>query len=77
MYIFTLGIGSGFPGGSSGKESARQLLEMQETWVRSLDREELLEKEMGAQSIFLSWEIPWTEEPDRLQSMGSQRIGHD
>ena len=79
MYIFMLGIGiyNGSPGGSSGKESACQLLEMQETWVRSLDREEPLEKEMGAQSIFLSWEIPWTEEPDRLQSMGSQRIGHD
>ena len=49
MYTFMVGIGlyNGFPGGSSGKESACQLLEMQETWVRSLDREDLLEKEMG------------------------------
>ena len=43
---------------------------MQETWVRSLDREELLEKEMATHSSILTWKIPWTEEPGRLQSMG-------
>ena len=50
---------------------------MQETGVRSLGWEDPLEKEMAAHSSTLAWKIPWTEEPDRLQSMGSQRVGHD
>ena len=52
---------------------------MQETqmWVRSLGREDPLEKEMATYSSILAWEVPWTEEPGRLQSMGSQRVGHD
>ena len=50
---------------------------MQETWVRSLDWEDPLEKEMATHSSPLAWKIPWTEEPGRLQSMGSQRVGHD
>ena len=50
---------------------------MWETWVRSLDREDLLEKEMATHSSSLAWKIPWMEEPGRLQSMGSQRVGHD
>ena len=50
---------------------------MQETWVRSLGREEPLEKEMAAHSSSLAWKIPWTEEPGRLQSMGLQRTGHN
>ena len=48
-----------------------------ETWVRSLALEDPLEKEMVTHSIILAWRIPWTEEPDRLQSMGLQRVGHD
>ena len=48
-----------------------------ETWVRSLGREDLLEKEMAIHSSTLAWKIPWTEEPGRLQFMGSQRVGHD
>ena len=48
-----------------------------ETWVLSLGWEDPLEKEMATNSIFLAWEIPWTEEPSRLQSMGSQRIRQD
>ena len=48
-----------------------------ETWVRSLGREDPQEKEMAIHSSTLVWKIPWTEEPDRLQSMGSQRVGHD
>ena len=44
---------------------------MQETWVRSLDWEEPLEKEMATHCSILAWEIPWTEEPGGLQSMGS------
>ena len=50
---------------------------MQETWVRSLGREDPLEKEMVNHSSILAWRIPWTEKPGRLQSMGSQRVGHD
>ena len=49
---------------------------MQETRVRSLCREDPLEKEMASHSSTLSWRTPWREEPGRLQSMGSQRVGH-
>ena len=45
---------------------------MQETWVQSLGREDPLEKEMATHSSILAWEIPWTEEPGRPQSVGSQ-----
>ena len=50
---------------------------MQETWVQYLGWEDPLEKEMATHSSFLAWKIPWTEEPGRLQSMGSQRVGYD
>ena len=50
---------------------------MQETWVRSLGREDPLEKEMAIHSSTLVWKIPWMEEHGRLQSMGSQRVGHN
>ena len=50
---------------------------MQETWVQSLGREDPLEEEMTTHSSILAWEIPWTEEPDGLQSMGSQRVGQE
>ena len=50
---------------------------MQETVVRSLGREDPLEKEMATRSSILAWRIPWTEEPGGLQFMGSQRVGHD
>ena len=49
----------------------------QEMWVQSLDQEDPLEKEMATHSSILAWEIPWIDEPGRLQSMGSQRVGHD
>ena len=62
-----------FPGGSDVK----RLPAMRETWVRSLGLEDLLEKEMAVHSSTLSWNIPWTEEPGRLQSMGLQRVRHD
>ena len=45
--------------------------------MRSLGQEDPLEKEMAIHSSILAWEIPWTEEPGRLQSMGSQRVGHE
>ena len=50
---------------------------MQETRVRFLGQEESLEKELAIHPSTLAWKIPWTEEPDRLHSMGSQRVGHD
>ena len=50
---------------------------MQETWVRSLGREDPLEKGKATHSSIHAWRIPWTEEPGRLQSTGSQRVGHD
>ena len=50
---------------------------MQETWIRFLGQEDPLKKEMAADFNILAWEIPWTEEPGRLQSMGLQRVGHD
>ena len=50
---------------------------MQETQVRSLGQEDPLEKEMATHSSILAWKISRSEEPDRLQSMGLQRVGHD
>ena len=50
---------------------------MQETWVRSLGREDPLEKEMATHVSIPAWRIPGTEEPGRLQSMGPQRVGHN
>ena len=55
----------------------KRLPAMQETPVQSLGREDPLEKEMATHSTILAWKIPWTEDPGRLQSMGSQRVGHD
>ena len=45
--------------------------------IRSVGQEDSLEEEMAIHSIILAWKIPWTEEPGRLQSIGSQRVGHD
>ena len=50
---------------------------MWETWVQSLGWEDLLEKEMATHSSIFAWKIPWMVEPGRLQSTGSQRVGHD
>ena len=55
----------------------RNLLAMQETYVRSLGREDAMEKGMATHFSILAWRISWTEELGRLQSMGSQRVGHD
>ena len=55
----------------------KRLPTMRETQVQSLGREDLLERELATHSSTLAWKIPWTEEPGRLQSMGSQRVGHD
>ena len=58
-------------------QTVKNLLTMRETWVQSLGWEDLLEKELATHSSILAWKIPWMEEPDRLQSVGSQRVGHD
>ena len=51
--------------------------ETQETWVLSLGQEDALKEEMATHSSILAWKIPWTEESDGLQSMGSHTVGHD
>ena len=58
-------------------QTVKRLPTMQETQVRSLGWGDPLEKEMAIHSSILAWKIPWTEDPVRLQSMGSQRVGHD
>ena len=63
----------GLPGGSAVKN----LPPLQETRVWSLDWKDLLEKEIATHSSILAWEIPWTEEPGGLQSMGSQKSRND
>ena len=55
----------------------KRLPAMWETGVQSLGQEDLLEKEMATHSSILAWKIPWREESGGLQSMGSQRVGHD
>ena len=62
----------GFP----GDLVVKNLPAMQETWVQFLCQEDSLEKEMATHSSILVWEIPWTEEPGRLQSMGLRRVRH-
>ena len=58
-------------------QTVKNLPAMQETGVQSFDQEDPLEKEMATHSSILAWRIPWTEEPDGLQSLGSQRVGYD
>ena len=58
-------------------QTVKRLPTMWETRVQSLGWEDLLEKEMATHFSIPAWRIPWMEEPDRLQSMGSQRVGHD
>ena len=59
------------------KKKKKICLPMQEMQIQSLGGEDPLEKEMATHPSVLAWEIPWTEEPGGLQSMGSQRAGHD
>ena len=72
-----------FPGKSTGVDchfllqGIFPIQEMQKMRVQSLGRADPLEEEMATYSSILAWEIPWTEEPDGLQPMGSQRVGHD
>ena len=75
------GEGIGYPPHYSWASLVAQLVMNQpairETWVQSLGRKDPLEKGKAAHSSVLAWRIPWTEEPGGLQSMGSQRVGHD
>ena len=64
-------------GPSPVAQMVKRLSTMRETGVQSLGQEDPLEKEMAIHSSTIAWKFPWTEEPDRLQSMGSQRVGHD
>ena len=57
-------------------QTVKHLSTVQETWVRSLGREDPLEKDMATHSCHFAWEIPRAEEPTGLQSMGSHRVGH-
>jgi len=66
----------GFPGGASGKELAAKAGDVRDM-VRSLGQEDPQEEGMATHSNNFSWRIPWKEKPGRLQSMGSQKVGHD
>ena len=58
-------------------QTVKSLSTVRETGVQSLGREDPLEKEMATHSSTIAWKVPWTEELGKLQSMGSQRVGHD
>ena len=58
-------------------QTVKRLSKIRETWVQSLGQEDPLEKEMAIHSSTIAWKVPWTEEPGRLQSMGSQKVRHN
>ena len=58
-------------------QMVKNLPAMQETWLQSLGQKDPQEKEMATHSSILAWRMPWTEESGGLQSMGSQRVGHN
>ena len=70
-------IAIGRNGASLVVQMVKNLPAMQGIWVLSLGQEDPLEKGMATHSSILAWKIPWTEEPGWLQSMGSQRVGHN
>ena len=65
------------PGGASGLKKKKKTPASAKIGVQSLSREDPLEKEMATHSSILAWRIPWTEEPQGLQSMWSQRVGYN
>jgi len=71
------GLPPNLKGASLVAQMEKNLPAVQETWVRSLDWEDPIEKGMATHSSIPAWRIPWTEEPGGLQSMGSQRVRHD
>ena len=74
-YLVSIYTNKRFSSWQSGERIHLPVQKMQETQVQSLDREDPLEKEMATQSSVLAWEIPWTEQNGRLQSMGSYSLG--
>ena len=66
----------GFPSDSVVKNPP-EVQEMQDMWIRSLNREDPLETEMATNSSILAWKLPWTEEPGGSQSIGLKRVGHN
>ena len=64
-------------GASLVAQLVKNLPAMWEIWVQSLGQEHPLEKGIATDSSILAWRVPWTEEPDKLQFMGSERVGHD
>ena len=74
---FFLSSSTLYLGASLVAQTVKRLLAMRETQVRSLGWEDPLEKEMATHSSTLTWKVPWTKEPGRLESMGLQRVGHD
>ena len=73
FFLATSIVQKGFPGGSAVK-NLPAMQELHKTWVPSLGWEDPLEEGTAIHSSFLAWRIPWTEEPDRLQSIGLQRV---
>ena len=65
------------PLGKVVAQTVKNLPAIRETWVRSLGQEDSLEKGMATHYSILAWKIPWTQEPGRLQSIESQRVGHN
>ena len=72
-----LSVVTSMEGASLVAQKVKNVPEMQETQVQSIGWTDSLEKEMATHSSIFTWEIPWTEEPGRLQSMASQRAGHN
>ena len=70
-------VGATEKGASQVAQTVKNLPAMQETRVRPLGWEDPLEKKIGTHSCVLAWRIPWTEETVGLQSMGSQKVGHN
>ena len=77
MKLFIVRVGYAYLMASLVAQRLKCLPPMQETLVRSLGREDPLEKEMATHSSTLAWKIPWTEEPGSPQSTWSQRVGHN
>ena len=76
-FFLSFSLALSLPWASLVAQMLKRLPATWETWVRSLGWEDLLEKETATHSSILAWKIPRTEEPGRLQSVGSQRVGHD
>ena len=79
LLCFTWGFTENYSPGRASLVAQRlkHLPAMRETWIQSLGWEDPLEKDMATHSSILAWKVPWTEKPDRLQTIGLQRVRHD